>query len=128
MSKDKEPTEALMGMAKQTAEQITGRTQEATENYFKWLQTTMSASPWGNTDLNKKLLSYATDNVSAAFEFVQRLSQAKNLEDVVKIQTEFMTAQMNLFNEHAKELGEIYAKVATAATQTPLMVLERQFV
>jgi len=102
MSKDKEPTEALMGMAKQTAEQITGRTQEATENYFKWLQTTMSASPWGNTDLNKKLLSYATDNVSAAFEFVQRLSQAKNLEDVVKIQTEFMTAQMNLFNEHAK--------------------------
>jgi len=128
MSIDKEPTEALMGMAKQTAEQITGRTQEATENYFKWLQTTMSASPWGNTDLNKKLLSYATDNVSAAFEFVQRLSQAKNLEDVVKIQTEFMTAQMNLFNEHAKELGEIYAKVATAATQTPLMVLERQFV
>ena len=128
MSKNKEPTEALMGMAKQTAEQITGRTQEATENYFKWLQTTMSASPWGNTDLNKKLLSYATDNVSAAFEFVQRLSQAKNLEDVVKIQTEFMTAQMNLFNEHAKELGEIYAKVATAATQTPLMVLERQFV
>ena len=127
MAKDK-PTEALMGMAKQTAEQITGRTQEATENYFKWLQTTMSASPWGNTDLNKKLLSYATDNVSAAFEFVQRLSQAKNLEDVVKIQTEFMTAQMNLFNEHAKELGEIYAKVATAATQTPLMVLERQFV
>ena len=82
MSKDKEPTEALMGMAKQTAEQITGRTQEATENYFKWLQTTMSASPWGNTDLNKKLLSYATENVSATFGFLQKFSQAKNMEDV----------------------------------------------
>src|SRR5215472_6368980 len=114
MAKDKEPTEALMGMAKQTAEQITGRTQEATENYFKWLQTTMSASPWGNTDLNKKLLSYATENVSAAFGFVQRLSQAKNLEDVVKIQTEFMTAQMNSFNEQAKNIGEIYTKTAAA--------------
>ena len=114
MSKDKEPTEALMGMAKQTAEQITGRTQEATENYFKWLQTTMSASPWGNTDLNKKLLSYATENVSAAFGLVQRLSQAKNLEDVVKIQTEFMTAQMNSFNEQAKNIGEIYTKTAAA--------------
>jgi hypothetical protein len=114
MAKDKEPTEALMGMAKQTAEQITGRTQEATENYFKWLQTTMSVSPWGTADLNKKLLSYATENISAAFGFVQRLSQAKNLEDVVKIQTEFMTAQMNSFNEQAKNIGEIYTKTAAA--------------
>ena len=114
MAKDKEPTEPLMGMAKQTAEQITGRTQEATENYFKWLQTTMSAFPWGNTDLNKKLLSYATENVSASFGFVQRLSQARNLEDAVKIQTEFMTAQFNSFNEQAKNIGEIYTKTAAA--------------
>jgi len=114
MAKDKEPTEALMGMAKQTAEQITGRTQETTENYLKWLQTTMSAFPWGNTDLNKKLLSYATENVSASFGFVQRLSQARNLEDAVKIQTEFMTAQFNSFNEQAKNIGEIYTKTAAA--------------
>jgi hypothetical protein len=114
MAKDKEPTEPLMGMAKQTAEQITGRTQETTENYLKWLQTTMSAFPWGNTDLNKKLLSYATENVSASFGFVQRLSQARNLEDAVKIQTEFMTAQFNSFNEQAKNIGEIYTKTAAA--------------
>ena len=104
MAKDKEPTEPLMGMAKQTAEQITGRTQETTENYLKWLQTTMSAFPWGNTDLNKKLLSYATENVSASFGFVERLSQARNLEDAVKIQTEFMTAQFNSFNEPARSI------------------------
>jgi hypothetical protein len=114
MAKDKETNESLTGMAKQTAEQIAGRTQEATENYFRWFQTTMSASPWSNTELNKKLLSYATENVSAAFGFVQKLSQAKNLEDVVKIQTEFMTAQMNSFNEQAKNIGEIYTKTAAA--------------
>src|SRR6516165_6287197 len=114
MAKDKEHTEPLMGMAKQTAEQITGRTQETTENYLKWLQTTMSAFPWGNTDLNKKLLSYATENVSASFGFVQRLSQARNLEDAIKIQTEFMTAQFNSFNEQAKNIGEIYTKTAAA--------------
>ena len=67
MAKDKEPFEPLKGIAKQTAEQITGRTQEAMENYFGWLQQTMSASPWGSTDLNKKLLRYATENVSAVF-------------------------------------------------------------
>ena len=118
MAKDKESSESLTGMAKQTAEQITGRTQEAMENYFTWLQTTMPASPWGNTDLNKKLLSYATENISAAFGFLQKLSQAKNMEDLVKIQTEFMSAQMNSFNEQARNIGEIYTRTA-AAMRTP---------
>ena len=114
MAKDKEPSESLTGIATQTAEQITQRTQEAMESCFKWFQATMSDSPWGNTDLNKKLVSYATENVGAAFGYVQKLSQAKNLEDVLKIQTEFMNAQMNSFNEQAKNIGEIYTKTAAA--------------
>ncbi len=105
--------------ARQTAEQMTERTQEAIANYFSWLQNTMHACPWGNTDLNKKLMSYATETVIAPLSFVQKLSQAKNLEDVVKIQTEFVKAQTDLFNERAKELGEIYTKVASAATKMP---------
>ena len=91
----KEPFEPLKGIA----EQITGTNSGGEENYVSWVQQTMSASPWGSTDLNKKLLSYATENVSAVFGFVQKLSQAKNLEDVVKIQTEFMSAQLSSFNE-----------------------------
>ena len=106
--------------ARQAAEQMTERTQDAITNYFSWLQNAMQASPWGNTDLNKKLMSYATETVTAPFSFVQKLSQAKNLEDVVKIQTEFVKAQTDSFNEHAKELGEIYTRVATAATKTPI--------
>jgi hypothetical protein len=115
-----ETTDAWTGLAKQTAEQITERTQEAVTKYFSWLQNTMSAaSPWSNTDLNKKLLSYATESVTAASAFMQQLSGAKNLEDAVKIQTEFVKGQLETFNQRAKELGEIYTKLATAATKTP---------
>ena len=71
--------------------QITERTKHAMETYVSWLQKTMSASPWSNIDLNKKLLSYATQNVTAAVDLVQKLSQAKDVEQVVKIQTEFMS-------------------------------------
>jgi hypothetical protein len=67
--------------ARQAAEQMTERTQETITNYFGWLQNVMQAAPWGNTELNKKLMS---------------------------------------FNEHAKEIGEIYTKVATSATKTPV--------
>jgi hypothetical protein len=109
MAKDPEPFQSLTGMAQQTAEQIAKQTQGAMENYFSWLQNTMSASPWGSTDLNKKLLSYATENVTAAVTFVQKLSQAKDFQEVVKIQTEFVQMQIETFNRRAKELGAAVA-------------------
>ena len=118
MAKGKEPSEPLTGIATETAEQIAARTQEAMGNYFSWLQNAMSASPWGNTELTKKLLSYATENTSSALGFVQKLSQAKNFDDVVRIQSDFMTAQLGSFNEQAKNLGEIYTRTA-AAMRTP---------
>jgi hypothetical protein len=112
--KDQEPFESLS----QTADQITERTKGAMENYFNWFQNATSALPWSNTNLNRILLSHATQNVTATFAFVQKLSQAKNFQDVVNIQTEFMTAQLNSFNDQAKIIGEIYTNAA-AATKTP---------
>jgi hypothetical protein len=119
MAKDKEPFEALTATEEQTAEQIMKQTQGAMENYFGWLQKTMSALPWSNTNLDRILLSYATQNVTATFAFVRNLSQAKNFQDVVKIQNEFMNAQLSSFNDQAKIIGEIYAKAATAVAKTP---------
>jgi hypothetical protein len=119
MAKDKEPFESLTATAPQTAEGMTKQAQGAMENYFGWLQTTMSALPWSNTNLNRILLSNATQNVTATFAFMHKLSQAKNFQEVVKIQTEFMEKQMNSFNEQAKVLGEIYTKAAGDAMKTP---------
>ena len=122
MTKDEEPFEALTAAAEQTAKQITDQTRGAMENYFGWLQSTMSAFPWSNTNLNRILLSHATQNVTATFAFVQKLSQAKTFQDVAKIQTEFMETQMNSFNDQAKILGEIYTKAAEDAMKAPVGV------
>ena len=114
-----EPFKALRATEEQTAEQITKQTQGAMENYFGWLQKSMSALPWTNTNLDRILLGYATQNVTATFAFVQKLSQAKNFQDVVRIQTEFMNAQLNSFNDQAKIISEIYTNAATAVAKTP---------
>jgi hypothetical protein len=120
MAKDREPFEALTATAPQTAEQITKQTQGAMENYFGWLQKTTSTFAWSNTNLNRILLSNATQNVTATFAFLQKLGQVKNFQDVVKIQTEFMESQMNSFSEQAKILGEIYTEAAQDAMKTPV--------
>jgi hypothetical protein len=77
----------------------------------------MSASPWSNPELNKTLMSYTTANVAAAVGLIQELSQSKSLEDVVKIQTEFMSSQLNSFNEQTKTIVEICTKAAQDATK-----------
>ena len=99
--------------------QIEERAKHAMEAYFGWLQKTMSTFPWSNTNLNRVLLSNAAQNVTAIFAFVQKLSQAKNFEEVVKLQTEFMGTQMNSFNEQSKVLSETYTKAAEDAMKNP---------
>jgi|SRR5215467_11946311 hypothetical protein len=98
----------LTATATRTTEQITKQTQDAMENYFGWLQTTMSGLPWNNTNLNRIFLSNATQNVTATFAFMHKLSQPRISKKLSKIQTEFMEKQMNSFSEQAKILGDIY--------------------
>ena len=63
--------ESLTGIEQDV--QVEERTKHAMETYVNWLQNAMSASPWTNVDLNKKLLSYATENVTAAVGLVEKL-------------------------------------------------------
>ena len=107
--------ESLRGIEQDV--QIEERTKHVMETYVKWLQNVMSASPWSNVELNKKLLSYATENVTAAVGLVQKLSQAKDVEQVVKIQTEFMSQQLNSFNEQTKAMVELCTKSAQDMTK-----------
>src|ERR1700746_1393000 len=112
---DKERIESLTGIEHDA--QITERAKDAMENYSKCFQNAMSVSPWGNVDLTKNLLSYTTENVAAAVGLIQKLSQAKNLEDVVKIQTEFMSKQLASFNVQTKTIVEICTKAAQDMTK-----------
>jgi hypothetical protein len=111
MAEDKKSSENLSAMAGQTMEQARG----AMENYLNFFQKNMSASPWAGTELNKKVADYAQQNVAAAFGFAQQLTQAKDLQDVVRIKTEFLQAQMKSFTEQAKDLTETATKAATGA-------------
>ena len=111
MAKDKKPSEDLSAMAGKTVEQARG----AMENYCDFFQKTMSALPWANTELNKKMADYAQQNVNTAFGFAQKLMQAKDPQDAVRIQTEFFQTQMKLLTEQAKDLSETATKTTAGA-------------
>jgi hypothetical protein len=53
--------------------------------------------------------------ITAAARLVQKLSQARTLEQVVKIQTEFMSKQLDSFNEQTKAMVETCTRAAQDA-------------
>jgi hypothetical protein len=95
------------------AEQTIELARRAMENYLDFFQRSMFASPWAETGMNKKIQSYAGKNLATTFEFAQKLTKAKDLQELVQIQTEFMQTQMKALSEQAKDIGETATKEAT---------------
>jgi len=127
MTKDKEPFKSLTEIAQQTAEQMTEQTEGAMETYFNWCQKAVSTSPWGNKELNEKLINYAAENTAAAFGVVQKLSQAKNWQDAVEIQSEFMATRLSSLNEQAKTIREMCAKTIEATPASRVLCPPNQW-
>jgi hypothetical protein len=94
------------GAADQAAE-LGKRVQEMMANYFDWLQHATSAG--GSTNLNSRLLNYATEHVNAASTLISKLSRAADLQEVVKIQMEFVQTQMTMFNTRTKKIDDAVA-------------------
>ena len=111
MARDKQPFEGLSENAKKMVEQNMEKTRGAMDNYISFLQNICSP------DLTEKMQTYTARNISASTECVRKLSQAKDFQEAIRIQTEFVQAQLNSFAEQARSLGEAYTKAATDATK-----------
>ena len=114
MAKDSSPLQN-----KQAIEQTMKQTEGAMDNYLNLLQQTMSATPWGKTDFSEKLKSFTEQNITAAHHHTQKLSQARDFQDFITIQNEYMQTQLSLFADQAKQLGEAYLKTTAGAFKPP---------
>jgi hypothetical protein len=119
MARDGNPLEDWNANAQRTLEQTMEHTRGVLGQYFDFLKQTLSSYPSGGTELGEKLKAYGEKNIATAHEYLDKLSHAKDLQDVVRVQTEFMQVQLNAFGEQAKSLGEAFTKAATDAVKTP---------
>ena len=93
------------------------KTREAIDIYFNLMQRSISAYPWGGTELGEKLKSVAEENVAAFHEYARKMSQAKDVSDAIQVQTEFIKSQMVSFADQVKETGETCFKAAVDASK-----------
>jgi phasin len=69
----------------------------------------------GAKDVTEKAITFAGQNIASSFELARQLVRAKDAQEVLRLQTDFIRNQMQVFAEQAKELGESTSKAARDA-------------
>ena len=72
-----------------------------------------TTSQGGAKTVSAHVLSYTERNVNAAFDLAQKLVRAKDPQEALALQSEYMKTQLAVLQEQAKELGSIFQKSLT---------------
>jgi hypothetical protein len=78
----------------------------------------MPALPW-LADFNKKLQSYIEQNFAAAYEFTREMSQASDMQDFIRIQTDYIQKCGHSFAAQMQDFAETYSKMASGTIKAP---------
>jgi len=112
MAKDPLPKFEIPPEMRQFAERSVDEAKKAFDGFMTAAQQAVAqvegravAAQAGVDDVRKKAMTFAEQNVASSFEFARKLAQARDLEEVVRLQTEFAKTQMQVLGEQAKELG-----------------------
>src|SRR5262245_42452840 len=69
----------------------------------------------GARDVTEKAMTFAEHNIASAFAFAQDLVRARDMQEVLRLQADYIRRQMQVLTEQAKELGESTSKAAKDA-------------
>jgi len=71
----------------------------------------------GAKDVTEKAMTFVERNIAASFELAQQLVRAKDIQEVLRLQADYVRTQMQALTEQAKELGESGSRAAKGATK-----------
>ena len=103
--------EQSMDQARKAFGTFVGAAQEAMSD----LEGRASAARAGALDVGGRAMVFAERNMAASFEFAQKLVHAKDVEEVLKIQTDYVQGQIETLNQQVKELADLAARAASDA-------------
>ena len=106
MAKDQKAADQASGIAEQAMEQA----RRAADTYCDFVKQAIAAMSSGGSEFAERIKGYAESNITMTQEYLRHLSQARNFQDMVRIQADFMQSLMKAFGEQS--LGEAYKAAA----------------
>jgi phasin len=103
--------EKSVDQARKALDGFLGAAQKAVDTFQGSTSTVQSSV----TDATRKTLSYAEQNLSAAFEHAQKLVRAKDIQEAMALQTEFARSQFQAMQTQMKDLAELAQSATRSA-------------
>ena len=110
--------------AREFAEKTVAQTREAYERSNKVLETTLEtieksfdAAGQGAVALNRKIMEIAQRNLNSGFELAKQLAGAKNLAEIVELQSAYWQKQVEALTSQAEEVRSLATTVAADAAR-----------
>ena len=104
----REMAERSVEQARKAFEGFVGAAQKAADTF----SGATSVVPSGLLDINKKTMGFAEANIRAAFDHAQKLVKAKDIQEVMQLQSDYVKTQIATLQEQAKEIGTIMQSAA----------------
>lgn len=106
------PTE-VRELAEKTIEQA----EKAFGMFFDAASKSISTVPGAGSGISKQALTFTEQNMKAAFEHARKLVQATDLQEAMRLQSEFLRSQFTNAGEHMREITGQMMSAAKDATK-----------
>lgn len=69
----------------------------------------------GARDVTAKAMTFATQNIASSFQLAQQLVRARDVQEVMRLQADYVQRQLQVLQEQARELGASTSQAAKDA-------------
>jgi hypothetical protein len=111
MAEAANPFEAVRAMMLENLEKM----QSATQSYMDTVEKTMRGFPGANNEQIATFKAYIERKVAANRDFVEKLLRAKDFQEAIRIQIEYLQSQLKAAAEDASQIG---TKIASSLNRS----------
>src|SRR3954464_12432066 len=89
---------------RELAEKTIDQAEKAFGMFFDAAGKSMTSMPGPGTEISKQALSYTEQNMRAAFEHARKLVHVTDLQEAMRIQSEFLRSQFTNAGDHMRHM------------------------
>jgi phasin len=111
-----EPKLEVPAELRDLAEKTIDQAEKAFGMFFAAASKSMTSISSPSTEISKQALSFTEQNMKAAFDHARKLVHATDLQEAMRIQSEFLKSQFTNAGEHMRQItGEVMSAAKNAS-------------
>ena len=120
-----EPKLEVPAELRELAEKTIDQAEKAFGMFFDAASKSMTSVPGAGSEISKQALSFTEQNMKAAFEHARKLVHATDLQEAMRIQSEFLRSQFT--NAGGYESSETSTRFSTCGPREGEFQFTREF-